>query len=146
MDYPNKQFVVEFDPKKVKVEQLIDTVKKAGYKPRRESAVTASSTVDGVKLEAATKDASLKKGKDGALTVKLAPPSGEEVSGLSVEVAAEKGLELAEAKGEAKPGEKEVVVPLKATKAGQGEATVVVRWQQKGAAKEVRLALPVYVE
>lgn len=140
---------MEYDPTKVGVDQLLEAVKQAGYKPRRDGPVAASATQAGTKLEAATKEASLSPGKGGRLTVKLTAPKGQEASELSVEASGGEGLTVAEAKVEAKAGAREVEVPVTVkagTKAGALKATLTIRWKQAGGAQEVRLEVPVYVE
>jgi hypothetical protein len=152
LDYPQKKFTIDFDPGKVKVEQLLETVTKAGYRPSREGAVTATASQAGVKVEAATGEASLGAGKQGSVRVVLAADKGHEASELVVEAAAEGPLEP-QAKVEAKAGEKQLVVPVTVKEGaakGVHQLTLTIKWKHAAGketqAKSLRLQVPVYVE
>lgn len=148
MNFPEKKFVVSFDPSQIEVDQLLKAVQDAGYTPTRHSAVGAVVEVEGAAVEAAAREAAIEPGGQGSVVVKLTPPAGQAVSDLVVEASGEGALEPG-ARVEGKAGEKEVVLPVSVksgASAGPLEATLKVKYKQADQPREARLVVPVYVE
>lgn len=139
-------YAVDYDPDKVGLDRMLKALSGLGYRPSRHGSISARVQAGGLEVRARSAQATLERGEEGQLKVRLAPHGGDGVDGELAITASSEALGIdasssVDGVGEARQVELDVT-PSEDAEAGAHDVVVVVGTSDDA----VRLRVTVYVE